>query len=136
MPTPNFIAGGNILPSRFVKPSTAADNTVLQATAGSVAEGDRVIGVSQEGGREPPLPSVSTMYAGQAGDAMKVYGDTEVCLLTIGTGGCTRGDRLKSDANGKGLTASTTGDHYGAIALSSASENELARVQVQIGVVP
>lgn len=136
MPTPNYVAGGNILPSRFVKVSTAADNTVLQSTDGAGSAGDRVCGVSQEGGREPPLPSVTTMYAGQAGDNILVYGNTQTCLLTIGSGGCTRGDRLKSDANGKGITASTAGNNYGAIALRSALENELVEVEVQIGLVP
>jgi hypothetical protein len=131
MATPNWVAGGDIRPSRFVKQSTAADHTVLEADAG-----ERVCGISQEGGREPPLPSVSTVYAGQAGDHMAVYGDGDQCLLELGSGGCTRGDRLKADADGKGVTAATAGNHVGAIALMSGAENEKIRVQVQIGLVP
>lgn len=129
MPSPNFIAGGNIRCSRFVKQSTAADNTVLEADAG-----ERTIGISQEGGREPPLPSVTTMYAAQAGDNIHVYGDTEQCLLELGDT-VVRGDRLKSDADGKGVPAATT-DLFGAIALTSGASGEKIRVQVQPGTEP
>lgn len=130
MPTPNYIARGNIAPSIFVKQDTATDNGVLLAGANS-----RPVGISSEAGREPPLPSVSTIYAGQNGDPMKVYGLGETCLLTLGDT-VVAGDRLKPDASGFGVPASSSGNHYGALALGSGASGEKIRVQVVLGVVP
>jgi hypothetical protein len=128
--SPNFVAQGNIRPSRFVKIDTANDNGVLEADAG-----ERTIGISTEAGNEPPLPSVSTIYAGIDNQPMAVYGLGETCLLELGDT-VTRGDRLKSDADGCGVTASSSGNLFGAIALSSGAVGEKIRVQVQQGAVP
>lgn len=125
--TPSFVAGGDINPSRFVKQSTAADFTVLEADAN-----EAVIGVSHESAQDAPIPGASTLAAA-SGDQLFVYPIGAVCLLTIGSGGCTRADELKSDADGKGVTRATTGttiQNVGALALESASENELAKVLV------
>lgn len=121
---PAFMANGNIYPCRFVKLDTTADHKVLQSGAGDLS-----IGISQEGTNQAPIPEASTQYAAAAGQALKVYGVGERCKLEIGSGGCTAGDLLKPDADGKGV-AVTAGNTYGAVALTTSAAGELAEVVV------
>lgn len=123
---PPLRAGGDIGTCRFIKVSTAADNTALEADAGEF-----VIGISTEAAKAAPTDGAST-EAAESGDQFEWYGMGNVALLTIGSGGCTRGDHLKSDADGQGVTASA-GDKYGAIALESASAGEKAKVYIVVG---
>lgn len=126
---PSYVAGGDIAPSRFVK-AGSTDFEVLQATANA-----QILGIAQEGTREAPIPSVSTNLAASDTETLSVYGLTEECLLELG-GTVTVGARLKSDANGKGVAAATTGttaQEYGAIALEGGASGELIRVQVITG---
>lgn len=128
MPGANYIADGDISPSRFVKTLTTADNSVAQAGANAA-----VIGISQEGAREPPLPGV-TLLAGKTGDNIQIYQMTDSCLLELG-GTIVAGDYLKSDANGKGVVIATTGttaQEIGARALTAGASGEKVRVQVFI----
>lgn len=99
--TPSFYAGGNINPSRAVSLSTAADYYVLQSTTTTLP-----FGISQPGTLEAPGTAADAGYAATDGKTLKVAGVGEVALLELGTGGCARGDMLKSDADGKGVTAS------------------------------
>ena len=127
MPSPNFKAAGNVPPSRFVAVATVSDNAVVLASAN-----ERLIGIAQEGGREPPLPSVSTIYAGQDTDNMHVYGLSEECLLELGDA-VAKGDRLKADSVGRGVpiaTSGTTLQNVGAIAFSTGTTGDKIRVQV------
>ena len=127
MAAPNMLAGGDISPCRFVKQdptATTGDHKVLQCSAGQV-----IFGVSQEGSNKAPIPEVTTNLAAASGEQVKIYGDDEVVLLEIGTGGCTSGNLLKSDADGKGVVASA-GENIGAAALVTAAAGSLARVQV------
>lgn len=124
----NRVSGGNIGVARFVKQSTAAPYRVLQAGANEAVEG-----VSQLGQKYPPIPSNTNYYAAEAADNVMVYGEDEECLLLIGSGGVTKGALVKSDADGKGVLAATSGttaQEIGAIAMQDASENEYARVRV------
>lgn len=128
MPSPaNFIANGNISPSVFVKiDATVATPAVIQAAANS----DYPIGISKESTDQPPIPQLTgTQFAAIAGENCKVYQVGDTCLLSIGAGGCTAGDKLTSDANGNGVTASA-GQIYGAIALETVAQNFAARVRV------
>lgn len=122
------VAGGTIRPSRFVKMSTAADFTLLEADANEF-----VVGIAHEAPRDAPLDGASANLAeSTAPDPVPYYGEGRVCLLTIGSGGITRGAYLKSDADGNGVAlAASTKQNVGAIALESASEGELARVLVK-----
>ena len=125
----HFQAGGTIRPSRFVK--WDSDNaSVLEADAN-----ERTCGISTEAAPLAPIPSVTTNQYTD-GDSMRVYtpspGNDE-CLLYIGSGGVTAGAMVKSDADGKGVLAATTGtttQWVGAEALETASEDELCRVRV------
>lgn len=125
-----FKAGGTINVSRFVKIS--GNSTVSQSGADSLS-----IGISQAGGRTPPIPDVTTdpVEAAQSGDQLQVFQAGEECLLRIGSGGCSAGDTLKSTSVGDGVFsgAAGSGKWFGAIALEAAAEGELALVQVQLG---
>jgi hypothetical protein len=125
---PSFKAGGAINPSRFVKISTVANMTVLQASTN-----DDVFGVSQLGVDQPPGVTGSDGQAARAGENVKVFGPGSICGLFIGSGGCTAGDYLKSDSAGAGVTAATSGptaQFVGAIALETANQNDIAHVYV------
>ena len=126
--SPNWVAGEDILPARFVTPDTTADNTVLTATDGTA----KIVGISWNSGCEAPLPSVSTVYAAKDGYPVPVHGFGGLTSdLKLG-GTVTRGDSLTATTAGKGVTASA-GEYYGAIALKSGVENDTIPVQVQLG---
>lgn len=126
-------AGGTIRRSRFVKQSTTENNTCLEADAN-----EQTIGISQIGGREAPIPSVTAdpPEAAQDGDLVNIHcneGLRDDVVLEIGSGGITAGAQIKSDADGKGVAAATTGttvQWVGAIALEAASAGELCKVLV------
>lgn len=125
---PQVIAGGNINVSRFVKPSTAADMTVLQCGAN-----EQAIGVAYEGNNSPPTPDLATSYAAIAGAPLRIYGPGDICQVVAGSGGVTRGGRVKSDADGKAVPIATTGTTIQQIAgwaLETAAENELFRIML------
>jgi hypothetical protein len=128
---PRLVAGGTINPCRFVKMSTAADDRCLEADAN-----EDVIGVSYEGGKYAPLSDlVTTNPHAIAGDPVGLYGDGDQCLLELGAD-AVRGNKLKSDADGKGVPIATTGttlQRYGAMALESGKSGEKIRVFVQLG---
>lgn len=124
---PPMAAGGDIRPCRFVKISTAADNTYLEADAN-----EEVYAISTNATQDAPIPNADG-DAAEAGDQVHVNPPGSVCDLEIGSGGVTRGAWIKSDADGKGVLAATTGttaQNYGAKALESASEGEFAKVIV------
>lgn len=124
---PPMAAGGDIRPARFVKISTAADFTYLEADAN-----DEVFGISTNATQDAPLPNADG-DAAESGDHVHVNPPGTICDLEIGSGGVTCGAWIKSDADGKGVLAATTGttaQNYGAKALESASEGEMARVIV------
>jgi hypothetical protein len=127
MPSPNFVAGGNILPSRFVKQSGAY--TVVQAGAAT----DDIVGISQDGTRHPPGTASDDGNAANTNDQIRVFGVGEICKLTAGAA-VTTGNYLKSDASARGIPvtqAEVTNVGVGAIALEDAAgAGEVIRVQV------
>lgn len=119
-----FIAGGDINPARFVSLATTANQTVNESNGGDTT----VIGISTEAAKAAPQTGASTLAA-ESGDQVRVHMMGENCLLVIGAGGCTAGDLLVPDADGKGVTA-TTGQYAFARALETASAAEKAHVLV------
>ncbi len=100
---PGQVAGGTIAPKRFVKMSTSADNTVLQATAN-----DRCDGVSQQGQRDAPgLTGSDAVVAAAAGDQIDTYTPGDLCYVVAGASGCTRSVWVKSDSAGKATPVTT-----------------------------
>lgn len=126
------MANGNIKPCRFTKWDTTADGKVLQAGAG-----DKISGVSQKGTRLPPLAdgiiTFDDGYAAIAGDPIMIYrpgGQYGFEILLVLGGTVTRGDRLKSDSDGRGVMTTTNLDEVGAIALRSGVLNEAVQVEL------
>lgn len=120
-------AGGTIIPARFVKLDTAADNRVVQTSAGT----DVVFGVAQENMRDTPgVRGSDTAIAAESGDFVRVHGVGEHCQLELG-GSVTRGALLMSDSVGRGVTSATPGtDEVGAFALQSGSSGSKIDVMV------
>lgn len=123
-------ANGNIYPSRFVGIDASDNNSVLQS-----ASGGRPFAVSFAGGREAPVPSLTTVYAAQTGDNVSLLTMGETGLLELGAA-CLAGNRLKPDTNGKGIplaAGSGVMEHYGAEALEAGSAGDFVKVLVVLG---
>lgn len=118
---PHMIASGNIRPARFVKVS--GNLTVAEAGAG-----ERACGISQVGTNTAQIPGVTSQYAAESGQPLQIHGLGSICLLRIG-GTVTANDLLKADANGAGVTASST-DEAHALALQGGSSGEDILVQI------
>lgn len=125
-----IMANGNVRPSRFVQYDTTAPHKGIEGTANA-----KLIGVAMEGSNYPPLSDLGiTVYAAQAGEYMKLYGDGDECLLECGDT-VTTGDYLKSDATGRGvpiLLVGTVLQRIGAIAQEDGAVGHLIRVSVHI----
>lgn len=120
-------AGGDIIVSTFVKPSTTEDHTVLQAEAGGIPSG-----IAQNAGRLHPSPDFSQAdisLAAKDGESLQVHtaGETSVDLLCGGT--WTAGDFLIPMAGGGG-TPATGGSWAGARALTAGVIGRLCPVEV------
>lgn len=120
-------ASGDIRPSRFVKKSGAY--TVAESDANEVC-----IGISHEGTKAAPLPGASTLAAA-AGDPLRVYSDGETCLLEAGAA-VTAGARLKSDADGRGVTAAAGEPSYAVAERGAAAAGEKMQVVIRPQFVP
>lgn len=117
---PALVAGGDIRPSRFIKISTAANQTALESDAGELS-----VGVSGEGTQDAPQ-SGSDGDAAEAGDHFMYHPIGDEALIETGSGGCGAGAHLTPDADGKAVIA-TQGDYVGALALEAASAGEKVR---------
>ena len=127
-PGPQWIADGSIGVNLFVtNTSASADNRVLQAGANA-----KVVGVAQRAQRMPPWGPLQDGFAAKQGEQLRVYTQGEVCELRVG-GTVSVGDYLESDSSGRGVTSSTDGHYYGAIALEAGTVDQLIRVQVLLG---
>lgn len=120
-----LVASGDINPARFVKISGV--NTLAQAGAN-----EEVYGISGEGSQEAPVPGASALAAtsGNPVNLNVIYGPP--CFLEAGTGGWTAGNKLKSDSNGKGVVAASTGttiQNIGALALTTVAAGERGLVR-------
>jgi hypothetical protein len=105
---------------------TGNNKQVLQATNNA-----KIAGISQDGARQVPLNDlVTTNLAAQAGEYVAIFSDSDTDkLLEIGAA-VTAGDSLRSDANGRGVTA-TSGQNVGAQALEDgAAAGELIKVAI------
>ena len=118
--TPALIAGGTIAPFRFVKVSTAADDTGLQAAEATTT----ILGVS-DGSTNGPTSANHAV----SGDPITLQGG-DVVLVQC-SGNITRGALVESDANGKAQTATTTtgARFHGYVALQSGADGLIIRVQ-------
>lgn len=120
-----FIANGDIRRARFVKPTNVA-RRVLEADAGEVC-----IGIGQEYAQDAPLPGASDLAA-SADRPIGVFFDGEECYLTAG-GSYSAGAELKSDADGRGVAASSTNSFYAIALQESTGAGQLTKVLVMRG---
>lgn len=121
----SFVAGADIAPSTFVK--ITGVHTVSPSVAGNV-----VYGVSHEGTREAPIPGVTPMAA-LTGESVMVYGPGDNCEVLCGAA-VTAGDLLKSDANGKAITASAADKYFAQAINTTTAANQLLKVTLVRGV--
>lgn len=117
------IAGGDIAPARFV---------VLSATEGQVTQAGAnglVWGISQPSTRRLALDGWDDGLAAKAGENVNVIGpgDDEALLDVAGT--IAVGGYIKSDADGKGVAATSNNDVVGAQALEAGVAGKLIRVK-------
>lgn len=116
------VAGGDVRPSRFVK-AGATDFRVLQAGAN-----ERAIGISRKGTRNPPYEGLNDGLLAKVGENCPTHGLGDTAPLELG-GSVTRGDRLRSDANGRGVTATAAESAY-AVAKESGASGEIILVDI------
>lgn len=127
----HLIAGGDIRPFRFVKMDGTDAHEGKEADAN-----ERVIGICGGSTNQPPLSDlVLTALHAIEGQQIRLYGEGDQTILELGDT-VTPFQRLKSDADGKGVpiaTSGTTIQHFGAVALEGGSAGDRIEVQVQIG---
>ena len=111
---PNLVASGDINPFRFVELSGAWGGS--QANAAS----DNIIGVTDGSVRrfDATLNAIS-------GDPIN-FQPSNTVQVELGTGGCSAGNLLTSDANGKAVAGASTNVCY-YIALETGAVGEIVR---------
>ncbi len=128
-PQPTLVAKGNIYPCRFVKLDASNDFGGLQAGAN-----EKPIGITLDGTNLPAVSGLITAtYHAVSGEVIRMLGEGDVGLLELG-GTVVNGDRLKSDANGKGVAIAATGttiQNVGARALQGGDSGHKILVQVE-----
>lgn len=131
-----YVAGGDIYPCRFIKESSTAPFTVVQAT-----ENSRICGVTTEGTTTVAIKGVtddSCVYAARVGLPVSYFGEHDECLLQVNEQ-VQPGDYLVSDADGYGVKATDSNTTIGAVALepaTAAGEKIRVRVEYQRSAVP
>ena len=157
MESPNYVAGGNIYPSRIIVLDSSSDNTSGTATGSLVAlaasssdasaayNGRSLMGISMPGTDYPPINDTHVTvagYAAVAGEDLQVYGPGQVALLelytTVATGQrVTAAGTAAADA-GKGgpvgAYSSGTPQQYVGFALQAGVAGEKVLTLVQPGV--
>jgi hypothetical protein len=116
-------AGGDILPSRFIKIS--ADYTAVAATA----ETDLVFGISHDSTKAAPADGLASDKHAEAGDHVSYYKLGDSCLLELG-GTVAAGGLIEPGAAGVGVAAAGANTLAGAVALEGGVSGELIRVQI------
>ena len=108
-------SGAAINQYRFTKRGADSDH-VIQGAAAT----DKTLGIVDL----PGVPGTVTV-AEDLTDT--IIADGKVCELTLG-GTVTLGDRLASDATGRGVVTTTTGDWVGAIAMEDGVVTDVIKV--------
>ncbi len=125
-PNIQVTAGGNIVPSRVVCISTAADNQVLQSAASTSAN----IGIAQKGTRRAPGTGDNDGNAAISGETVQVWGPSCVGIGELG-GTVTSGDLVTADTNGRLVTTTTTAARIVGYAMQSGAQYDLVSILVQ-----
>lgn len=115
---PGLLAAADLSSYQYRFVMLSADKTVSYATAAHAA----TIGILQD------KPAA-------AGRACKVFGPGNISKLKIGSGGCTAGQKLASDATGQGVVAGSA-ERYGAVALQAGDDGDIISVLCENGYAP
>jgi hypothetical protein len=123
---PNYVAGEDLYPARFVKRATDEGNAVLMSDDGTTAP---CVGVTHNGTREAPIPSVTTAYAALDGEPVRVHGLGDTCEVEAGET-LTDGAEVAAGTDGVAMLA-TAGDYVSGIVQKGDSvAGEMAWIQV------
>lgn len=137
--TTGFVAGstvGGVNTGRFVKMESAptvGTHLVIQ----SAAAADHIIGVSQIGSQEPPLPGATTVVA-TVGQPCRVIGPGDIAEIEVAAAGAIiAGDYLTTNATGQAIIAVTTARYFAiAIESSPTGGGYFTKALVSFGIVP
>ncbi len=116
----SFVAGGDVLPSRFVKLSAVAGATGKVLQAGAT---DNVYGVSGQGTRNAPYDGLDDGLHAKAGENCRVYTSADPAdepYVEV-DGAYPQGTLLKPSTNGIGTSTVTNLDIAGAIMLEAST---------------
>lgn len=126
------IAGGTINPMRFVQGEPGVELGALQCSGSGVS----IVGISDQCTNNMPgtiwTPAQGWPLA-TAGQAFRVHGDGEQCLLVVGSGYTVMPDNLlTSDASGNGipLSLASAPANVGARAIEAGVAGDPIRVTV------
>jgi hypothetical protein len=121
----SYVAGEDLAPCRFVKRSTTEDNTVVYADDGAAA----IVGITFNGTRAAPIPSVSEALCAADGEGVRVFGPGDRAEVELGETITAANLNLTATTDGKAVAA-TSGNFVGAIAERAGSSGERVWVQV------
>lgn len=130
----NAYAAGTINTSRFVVPHATHPNAAVQASDGTKLP----LGISVNASRRRPDPDYTQTQLDEAavqGEVIGIHPAGTVGVDLMCNAAWNPGDLLMSDANGKGIVA-TTGKYYGARAQSAGTVGALCPVDVVCGLMP
>lgn len=129
LPQPNFVAGGTINRGRFITPAAGTEQSVTQAAAAT----NLLIGVTsrwqEPAGYNTGLTDGFGTVIARSGDPVPYVGPGMVAELMLGGNVTDLTVGLTSDADGKGVAASST-NFIGAWALRLGSTGEYIPVFV------
>lgn len=121
----NYTCAAAIGGNRFVAHGATDGSAAISGVAG------KIMGISDAiGGGAPGTTQVAN--GGPVPGRVDVHKDGQASLVLGAT--VTRGDFLKSDAAGAGITATTAGDIYGALAEQSGVVGDIIDVTVTLGI--
>lgn len=121
----SYVAGEDLAPCRFVKRSTTEDNTVVYADDGTAV----IVGITFNGTRAAPIPSVSESLCAADGEGVRVFGPGDRAEVTLGETITAANLNLTASTDGVAVAASS-GDFVAAIAERAASSGEKVWCQV------
>ena len=121
---PNYVAGEDLYPKRIVVRATDEGNAVNMGDNGTYAP----VGVTHNGTREAPIPSVTTAYAALSGEPVRVHGLGDVCEVEAGEA-LTDGCEVMSGTNGVAMVA-TAGNYVAGVCQKAVDSGDDAWIQV------
>jgi hypothetical protein len=121
-----LVANGNIIPSSIVILDSTNAGYGLQASSATTTP---LFGICYQNQWRTPWAPLQDGFAAIQGINIGIFEEAEICRLQIG-GTVTTGDMLTSDANGRGITTTTSGNYTIAQAMESGVNLDYILVRV------